>query len=277
MTLIADSGSTKTMWGLSLEGTPLREVTTGGLNPYLRDERSILALLREELLPQLGGEAVGDVFFYGAGCREETLPLMHRLLKDALCPTGRIEVASDLLGSARALLGHDKGIAAILGTGANSGLYDGARILQSIPPLGYVLGDEGSGAVLGRMLVGAAAKGLLSERLCKAFFLETGLSLSRILERVYHAPQPSRFLAGLVPFAVRHREDREIRSLLVSNFKSFFLRNIRPYNHPELNVHFVGSIAYGFERELREAAQETGFRVGRIVRYPLERLADYHR
>lgn len=275
MLLIADSGSTKTDWALCCDGRT-EWLTMQGLNPYQMSGQEISYALRERLLPAVKGRgASAQVFFYGAGCTPSVRPVVQQALS-TLMPEAHIEVADDLLAAARALLGHRQGIAAILGTGANSCFYDGERVALHIPPLGYILGDEGSGAYLGKQLSALAAKRLLEPELTAAFWRETQLTEAILLQRVYRASQPNRFLAGLVPFIAAHRQHPQIKRLLKESFTTFFNRNIAPYGKAELPVNFVGGIAHSFEAELRESAAMTGYNVGLIEQRPLPRLVDYH-
>lgn len=280
--LIADSGSTKTAWCLLRPGQVDATCHTAGINPVLQGTDEVLSVLRGELLPQLAEQgAVGEaapqrIVFYGAGCLPARIPLVAEALQ-ALFPHAVVAVGSDLLGAARALCGHNEGMACILGTGSNSCLFDGAGIVANVSPLGYVLGDEGSGAVLGRCLVGDVLKGILPQPLREDFFDTYRLTADDIIERVYRRPMPNRFLASLAPFLARHRQEEPVRRLLTDNFGRFFRRNVAAYARPELPVHFTGSIAFFFSDELREAAHTEGFVVGRIEREPLLRLADFHR
>lgn len=272
--LIADSGSTKTDWAVCrLTGCDF--MTTPGLNPFMQQPGEMADTLRHELLPALHGTTVKAVRFYGAGCRGQGARDMAALL-GGLFPGADVEVESDLLGAARALCGRREGIACILGTGSNSGLYDGQAIVCQTPSLGYVLGDEGSGATLGRRLVSDALKGALGDDLADAFRRETGLAVDTAIERVYRAPYPNRFLASFAPFLHAHREHPEIHLILLEEFRRFFRRNIAPYARRELPVGFVGSIALHFADEVREAAAAEAFTVGAIQKSPLPLLVEYH-
>lgn len=277
--LVADSGSTKTDWLLLAPPRADVSVHTAGLNPFTLTPDALSGVLREELLPQLPQSVAAspnlDVWFYGAGCRGAGLADMERALLSAF-PEARLHVFSDLLGAARALCHDAPGIACILGTGSNSCLFDGNEIRDNIPPLGFILGDEGSGAVLGRRLVSDVLKRQLPPALCKRFVDEFGLTADDLLRRVYREPIANRYLAAFAPFLGRHRDEPAVRTLVMDEFRRFFRRNIEPYRHPELPVHFVGSIAYFLRTELQAVAAEAGFRVGRILRSPIEGLRDYH-
>ena len=282
MILIADSGSTKTDWCLCNQGTILCNIQTQGINPYHQSEEAIEAVLHEELLPQLTQHSAFniqnslDIVFYGSGCANENAcnrikKAIHKVLE-----TKDITVHSDLLGAARALCGHEEGIACVLGTGSNSCLYNGKEITANTPPLGYILGDEGSSAVLGRRLVGDCLKNQLPEAIRDEFLTEYGLTQEIILEKVYRQPLANRFLASLTPFLSKHREVPEVHNLLVESFVAFFVRNVKQYRRPWLPIHFVGSIANAFAPELKEAAESLGMELGTIMRSPMEGLIKYH-
>ncbi len=271
-TLIADSGSTKTDWAFySHDGTLVR-VQTQGINPLMLDDDGLNRIFVEELLPALSGETVGTVRYYGAGCRGLQGNRMTAVLQ-RLFPQATVFVESDLLAAARALCGKTSGIACILGTGSNSCLYNGLEITANVSPLGFILGDEGSGAVLGRRLIGDVLKGQLPGFLCEDFrqtYPEA--SLESVITRVYRSPFPNRYLAGYVPFLKRHEAVPEVKSLLMEEFGRFFHRNVRMYGCENLPVHFTGSIAWHFSDTLIEAAQACGFIVGTILKAPFERL-----
>ena len=268
--LIADSGSTKTSWLLITdEGRTAFE--TQGINPIRDSEETI----RENLpSPSSFTAEIVAVFFYGAGCIPPYADNLRRLLQERF-PHAQVSVASDLLGAAHALLGHCEGIACILGTGSNSCLYDGHSIVENVSPLGWILGDEGSGAVLGRNLVGDLLKGQMEESLLQAFTEETGLTRAHIINKVYREPMPNRFLASLVPFLGKHRQHPQIHDFLISNFRRFFQRNVAQYRRADLPVSFVGGVAQAFRDELAEAARLEGFRLGTVLQRPIDAIADF--
>lgn len=278
MYLIADSGSTKTDWCLCNQGTVLQSIQTQGINPYHQSEEAIEIVLLDELLPQLNFQKGTQlsITFYGSGCANETACNRIKEALHKVVGTTDITVHSDLLGAARALCGHEEGIACVLGTGSNSCLYNGKEIIANTPPLGYILGDEGSSAVLGRHLVGNCLKNQLPEALRDEFLAEYELTQEIILEKVYRQPLANRFLASLTPFLSKHREVSEIHQLLVDSFTDFFVRNVKQYRRPWLPIHFVGSIANVFSSELKEAAESLGMELGTIMRSPMEGLIKYH-
>jgi len=274
--LIADSGGTKTDWCIADNGRIEVHTATQGINPFHQGCDEIERIVQKELLPQLPDCGVGEIHFYGSGCREEFCPMVEAILRRAFPEADRVEVAGDLLGAARAVCGHDEGIACILGTGSNSCLYDGKKIVRNTPPLGYILGDEGGGAVLGRLFLNALYKGRLPREVADDFEAETGLSMADVIGRVYRQPLANRFLASLSPFVSRHIGVSEVRRLVVGNFQSFFRNNVAPYSRPDLSVGFVGGMAAAYSAELSEAAAAEGLQVGRIVGRPLEHLAGFH-
>ena len=174
-------------------------------------------------------------------------------------------------GGARAF-GCDEGIACILGTGANSCVYDGNEITANVPPLGYILGDEGSGAVLGRMFINALFKCGLSAELRDEFLCETGLTLADIINKVYREPMANRFLASTSLFIHNHLDNNDLRTLVVDNFKAFFRRNVSLYGRRDLPVGAVGSIAFYYKTELLEAARSEGFEVVKVIKSPMDGL-----
>ena len=275
MFLIADSGSTKTDWALVGPGGAVTSLKTQGINPVHQSEQAISAILRDELLPQLGHVDVDRVFFYGSGVRPDREPLMSSLLRAA---TGAEDVMAkgDLLGAARALCGRSEGLACILGTGANSCLFDGEKIVANTPPLGYILGDEGSGAVLGRELLGALYKGLLPQELLSVFESEMAMTLTDVIERVYRQPMPNRFLASLSPFIHSHLQVEGVQRMVVGCFRSFLRRNVVPYQRPDLPLKAVGSVAHYYREQLAQAAKEEGYTLGMTMRSPLKALVAYH-
>lgn len=277
MYLIADGGATKTDWALVDNGKLISRIYTLGMNPFQASEEIIENIVRDQLVTQLPAQAISpSIFFYGAGCTPEKCIVIKGILSKFF-PESNIFVSSDLLGSARGLCGHQPGIACILGTGSNSCYYDGENIAENTPSLGYVLGDEGSGAVIGKTLVADILKGIMPEHITKKFYEETQLTKADILDKVYRQPMPSRFLASMTPFVSRHKEEEPfLRDLAVRNFRLFFSRCIVPYKRPHLKVNFVGGLAFSFETELKEAAAAEGFEVGKIAKGPMEGLILYH-
>ena len=291
MILIADSGSTKTDWAIVIGSTQPVVIKTQGINPVHQSREEIVKVLREEFVGVMGStpevqklrsaailtpEFPMAVYFYGSGVRPEMEPLMQSLLKETFPQASVIEAHSDLLGAARALCGRNEGIASILGTGANSCLYDGNAIVDHVPALGYILGDEGSAAVLGKRLVGDLLKNQLGDDLKEAFFAEYQTSMADIIEKVYRQPFPNRFLAKLSRFCADHIEDPRIHALVYDHFVQFIRRNLKQYD-TQSPIGFVGSIAYYYRPILEEAMAAEGLPLGAIMQDPIEGLKEFHK
>ncbi|EJX03343.1 protein containing ATPase, BadF/BadG/BcrA/BcrD type domain protein [gut metagenome] len=277
MILIADSGSTKCEWCLLGEDGSQHTIMTDGMNPYFQSGEEIKREIMESLLPSLGGEKIDSIHFYGAGC---AFPEKNRIIEEALGSVipAHIEVESDLMAAARALCGTAPGIACILGTGSNSCLYDGNGIANQVSPLGFILGDEGSGAVLGKILVGDCLKRQLPEHICESFMRRFDLTPALLLERIYKRPFPNRFLASLSIFLAENISEPSIHKLVFENFRAFFTRNVALYKEStKYPVNFVGSIAYHYREVLKEAAESLGYTTGKIEKAPMPGLIGYHK
>jgi len=297
MILIADSGSTKTDWTLLHSAASqtghdvVAKFQTQGITPIHQSTADIRMILEKELLHQMstfprtalfrsGGLEKPlfqqmQVFFYGSGCTPSHVPVMVRLLGEELS-TNKVEVYSDLMAAARALCGREPGVACILGTGANSCLYDGEHIVQNTPALGYILGDEGSGAVLGRLFLNEIYKNPEMQSLRKRMESDMSLTQQDVIRRVYREPMANRFLASFSPFIHQHLDYPRVRQLVGNNFCRFFQRNVLPYGRHDLPVHFIGSIACSYQAELAEAARKENLTVGTIMQSPMEGLVKYH-
>ena len=297
MILIADSGSTKTDWTLLHSSNPqlksevIATFRTQGITPIHQTAGDIRQILERELLPQLSSFPRAKLiesgvlespllqnlhlFYYGSGCTPAHVPMMKQLMVEELSPTS-VEIHSDLMAAARALCQHEAGMACILGTGANSCLYDGEHIVQNTPALGYILGDEGSGSVLGRLFLNAIFKNPALADVRDEFLKANKMELKDIIQKVYREPMVNRWLASLSPFIMDHIGNPYIRQIVVDNFREFFRKNIVPYNRPDLQVHFVGSMAHHYRDQLEEAAKAEGFTLGNILQSPMEGLLTYH-
>ena len=278
MILIADSGSTKTDWCLIQGEKVAFAAATQGINPFFHSDDDITHIVKDELLRQMDEETrkeIKEVFFYGAGIRPEMRQRVKTVLSTAI-DEAQVEVENDLLGAARAMLGVEEGIVCILGTGSNSGLYDGNRIVANTPPLGFILGDEGSGAVMGKLFLGALCKGLLPEGLKEEYLNDTNQNVSDIIDAVYRRPLPNRYLAGTARFIHQHLDIPEVEQLVIDNFKAFYRRNIVQYGSRHLTVHAMGSIAWHFRKQLAQAALEEGFCLGGVRQSPMEGLVRFH-
>lgn len=278
MILIADSGSTKTDWCVVENGVVLQQIFTKGTNPFFQSEEKISNEIATSLLPQLRTDEPDAVYFYGAGCGfPDKIETMRRVLTRHLKVKGELEVNSDMLAAARSLCGHKAGIACIMGTGSNSCYYDGENIVSNVSPLGFILGDEGSGACLGKLMVGDLLKNQMTPALKEEFLRQFRLTPADIIDRVYRKPFPNRFLASLSPFLAQHLDEPCVHALVQNSFKAFLRRNVMQYEgYQQHKVHFIGSIAFYYKEVLAEAARETGIRLGTILKSPMEGLVEYH-
>jgi len=277
MKLLADSGSTKTAWVvLNENGSNSVEYITDGLNPFFQTVQSVQQTIQNQLLPHIDANSISEIYFYGAGC---AFPEKNAIIEEGLrtvFASATIHVASDLLGAARGLCGMQDGIACIMGTGSNSCMYQDGKIVHNVSPLGYILGDEGSGAVLGKLLVGDYLKNQMPTHLASAFLTTYQLTPAIILDRVYKQAFPNRFLASFSPFLSAHKHEPYVQALLHRSFTDFFVRNIQQYDYQHHTAHFTGSIAYYFQDILQQVAQEKGVAVGVIEQTPMPGLVRFH-
>jgi N-acetylglucosamine kinase-like BadF-type ATPase len=276
MILIADSGSTKTSWCVTDGNDFIAYYATDGLNPFFRSTADIVDELRNNLLPKTGAN-INKIFFYGAGIiNPEKGGIVKNALK-SLYPQAEIEVQSDLLAAARSTLGKRKGIACILGTGSNSCLYDGEKIVEHVPPLGFILGDEGSGAVLGRKLLGDFLKGVMPKNISAKFGDRFQITYACFLEAVYKKDKPNQFLAQFVPFISDNLSDPYCSKLVEDAFDEFVERNIFMYpGYIEQPICFVGSVAYYFQDQLKKVVEKNQLQVKTVLREPMDGLLKFH-
>lgn len=271
MTLIAESGATKTDWALLTPQTTLR-VSTGGINFATMPRQDIRGRILEALsaLGICSGE-VSDLVFYGAGLGD-TPQLLHELF-----PTSSIEASSDLLAAARALFGNGEGIAAILGTGSNSCLYDGRGIAENIRSGGFILGDEGSGACLGKRFLSDLIKGLVPGGLAEEFGREWDDGYFSIVANVYRSAAPSAYLGSIAPWIVARAGDPYVDGLIEDNFRLFFRRSLSRYGRRDLPVGVVGGFGCSCRDTVERVAAGEGMHISKFLRSPMEGLIDYHK
>ncbi len=275
MKIIADSGATKTDW--LIYATNYTTITrTSGINPFHQSSDDIEKIIKEQFQFEIPCNTnIDEIYFYGAGCTKDKKYIVKAALIK-IFPKSIIHIESDLLGAARALLGNKEGIACILGTGSNSCLYNGHDIIANVSPLGYILGDEGSGAVLGKRLVADCLKHQLPDYICNKFFQEFKLTPEIIINKIYSEPQANRFLSSLAPFLGENKKLPEIHNFLLDNFSEFFKRNIESYNRNDLPVSFVGSVAFYCTEELMEVANKYHYSIGKIIQNPIKELIEFH-
>ncbi len=285
MILIADSGSTKAHWCLIAANGHKAEFMTDGINPLFQTSDAMRNSICNQLLPQMASMlwagTITHVFFYGAGCTPEKAPFVKQAI-EGVFKKAQAEVASDMVGAARGLLGHRKGVACILGTGSNSCLYDGEKIVWNVPSLGFILGDEGSAATLGKRLVSDLLKNQMGEELKERFLSQYDITQADIIEHVYRQPFPNRWLANLARFCADNIDDKRIYNLVYDHFAQFVTRNVAQYYTTEaekesMPVGFVGSVAYYYKSVLEQVMGDYGFTMGLVLQDPVQGLAEYHR
>lgn len=278
MILIADCGSTKIDWCLLNGNEKVAQIFTTGMNALMLTQEEMTERIKEELMPHIVSYKVDEIHYYGAGIiSDEIKNHVVNALKANIPTATKIEVDSDLLAAARALCQHEPGVACIMGTGSNSCYYDGEKVVDNVSPLGYILGDEGSGAVLGKLLVGDVLKKQLPEHICEKFLKEYDTDRTKIITAVYRQPAANRYLAQFAPFLQNNMDEPAVHDLVVRAFTAFFKRNVANYpNYQQLPCNFVGSIAFYQKKALTEAAQALGITIGTIIQAPMEGLIKFH-
>lgn len=276
MNIIADSGSTKTAWKLVDKSGVLTEVTTNGMNPFFRTTDDIAEELAENLLP-LVKSPVENIWFYGAGVVNAEKGEIISLALRRFFPDAHIETHSDLLAACRALFGENSGIACIVGTGSNACYFDGKNIAGHISPLGFILGDEGSGAVMGKNLLGDYYKLVMPADLREKFQRKYDFTREEVLNKVYREPRPNQFLATLVPFLSEHIGYEYCQQFVERNFTLFVERNILKLpQHQYLPVGFSGSVAWYFSRIMKNVLENHGIENPVFIKDPIAGLVGFH-
>lgn len=275
MKLIAESGSTRTEWALAEDNHLVQRVFTEGLNPFFQTRREISRSVRLGLPESFFKKKLDQVYYYGAGCSsyEKKNILGASLVAQFKTP---IQVESDLLAAARGLFKCEAGIACILGTGSNSCFYDGKIIVKNVKAAGYILGDEGSGAVLGKLFLADLLKGLAPKELANEFHEKFRISVNDVMESVYNLPFPNRFLGTIAYFLGDYMDNEYVYNLLTNNLRSFFNRNVCQYDYINYPIRFVGSLAYAYPDILQEVAQEFGVEIDVIEETPMNGLIEFH-
>ena len=277
--IIADSGSTKCEWRIAEPGKKgkTRSLFTQGMSPYFLNAAEMEAILRNELLPQLKKQDIQSVFFYGTGCKNPENARMVKKVLQHVFTGARVAVSHDLMGAARGSCLDQKGIACILGTGSNSCYYDGRRIVRNRPGLGYVLGDEGSGAYLGIRVAQHFLYGIFEKEIADKFREKYRIDAAGILENVYKKPLPNRYLAAFSLFLSENRGHYMIENIIEDGLNDFFFMHVARY--PESNkypVHFVGGVAYHFRDVVERLCGEYGLQKGSVIQHPVDGLVRYH-
>lgn len=274
--LIADSGATKTTWCL-LDGGKKKILSTQGLSPYFLKGEQIEQIVGSELVSKLKGIAPDEIFFYGTGCiNPGNIKMIKKALQN-LFPHSVIHVTHDLMGAAKALCGDQKGVACILGTGSNSCYYNGNRVVKNSPGLGFILGDEGSGAYMGKKLVQYYLYNTFDADLMDRFNSKFNTNSVEILDAVYKKPLPNRYLAEFVPFLVENRGHFMIENIIEDSFNDFFFHHVYKYKESwTMPINFVGSVAFGFKDVLNEMCNTYELELGKVLKSPMDGLIKYH-
>ena len=274
--LIVDSGSTKAEWCL-LDGQKKRKIVTQGISPYFLTSMQIRSILEKELLPGLKGLVPDIIHFYGTGCSN---PVNISIIKQALrklFAEAELKITSDIMGAAKALCGNEKGVACILGTGSNSCYYDGKKIVSNSPGLGFILGDEGSGAYMGKKVIQYFLYNTFDPDLMDRFIAKYHTDSATIRDAVYRQPLPNRYLAGFVDFLIENRGHFMVENIIEDSFNDFFFTHICKYKESwTLPIHFTGSVAYGFKDVLKEMCQSYVLELGNVLKQPMDGLIKYH-
>jgi N-acetylglucosamine kinase-like BadF-type ATPase len=276
MILIADSGSTKTDWRLVKKGCKTLSFETIGFNPYFIDSNEVINELNNSELVAIKNK-VSQVFFYAAGCSSEKNKNIINTPLSIFFENAIVEVEHDMLAAARATCFNERGMVAILGTGSNSCLYDGKKIIENVPALGFILGDYGSGADIGKTFLKSYLNNELPKDIEEAFNKQFNYTTSQILGKIYNKPLPNRFLASFSLFVFQHITNPFINKMVESRFNLFFEKNICKYqNYKNQELHFIGSVAFIYQDIIKKIATNHQLKINQIIKKPIEKLVEYH-
>jgi glucosamine kinase len=275
--LLADSGATKAEWCLLNNGKK-KTIFTQGISPYFLNKEQIASILSKELMPKLKGLKIDEVNYYGTGCANPNNALVVKKAIQSVISTKKIFVGHDLLAAARALCQKSKGITCILGTGSGASYYNGKTIVKSSTGLGYVLGDEGSGAYLGRKVIQYYLYNTFDDELRARFDAKFVTNKMEILENVYQRPLPNRYLASFTVFLAENRSHYMVENIIEDGLNDFFFTHLLRFNEIwKMPVHFVGGVAFGFKDVLADLCSSYGFELGKVLKNPMEGLILYHK
>jgi glucosamine kinase len=278
MILIADSGGSKTDWRLLKKDGTVGQAHTLGFNPYYQPIEHLHTMVKDSLVPQVAGEPVEKIFFYGSGVSSEKNQESIKKTFLEFFSGAEIEIGWDLLAAARALCGHEPGIACIIGTGSNTCLYDGEKITGNVANLGWILADEASGTNIGRKFLKDYLRGKLPESLATQFHDRYPFTREEFLEKIYQQEKPSAFLASFMKFIFQHLKEPYCYKLVYNSFAELYEENVMQYpGYRNLKVHFTGSVAFYFSDLLRQVAADKGIAVKNILESPIAGLTLYHR
>jgi len=278
MILIADSGATKTHWVLLNKGIVELEIYSKGFNPYYYKASEFTESLLNEFKGKISYHDISAVYFYAAGCSSEANAEIIRSTLGRIFINATIGAHHDLYGAALALLGNGKGIACILGTGSNSCLWDGQSIIHNVPSLGYLLGDEGGGTYIGKLLVREILIGVADKEIANLFYKSVNLNFSSVLDRIYKEPNPNQFLSQQSKFLREHIDHEYCRGIIYRSFNDFV--DVQLIKYPgvkTLPACFTGSVAANFQDILKEVLETRGIQMGKVIKEPMEGLIEYHK
>jgi glucosamine kinase len=277
MKLIIDSGTTKTHWVLLDGQNIIEDFQTTGFNPYYMTAQTIREIIARELPEKMRERKVEKIFFYGTGCSTKSNCQMVQSILQSFFRQAITETHHDLYGAAVALLKNQEGIATILGTGSNSCLWNGREIVENVPSVGWIIGDEGSATYLGKVMLKAFLSGEMPDEITREFYSHTGLNFEGILHKIYSEPQPNRWISGLSPFASKHIKDKAVRELVKKNFRDFLETQVKKYTgYRDAKISFTGSVAWYFREILQEVLKEEGLHLGIILQQPMDGLIEFH-
>lgn len=275
MKIIAESSATRTEWAIVDGNQIVEHAFTSGMNPYFQSRRQMSHSIRLELPETFFRRRLSHIYFYGAGCANLE---KRKLMESSLVAQFRtpVTVESDLLGAARGLFVHSQGVACIIGTGSNSCLYNGEEIVRNVPPLGYVLGDEGSSAYFGKIFLADVLKGIAPQELSEEFYEQYNVTHNMLMNEVYAGEMPSRSLARYGLFLADHLSDDYVRKIVYDGFMLFFRRNVAAYNFKDYSAGIVGGAAVRFQPVLEDAAKDFGIVIEKIIPASLPGLIEFH-
>ncbi len=277
MYFVAESGSTKCDWILIDNKNNESFCSTMGFNPFFHSSELIETELKKvdkiiNIAPEING-----VYFYGAGCSSDELNAIVIEGLQKVFENAKINVDHDLLASAYATYNGKPQISCIIGTGSNSCFFDGEKLIEEVPALGYILGDEGSGSYYGKKLIANFLYHRLPKEIENDFIKEYNLTKDDLIEQVYMKPNANVFIASFMPFIVKHKENSYFKNMIREGFKQFIDVHVTCYkNYQDLEINFVGSIAHIFEEQLKEAAEAYTIKIGSIIKRPANALVEYH-
>lgn len=273
--VIAESSSTRTEWALVQGDKIIEHAYTEGLNPFFQTRREISHIIRLGLPPEFFKRRWSHVYYYGAGCSN---PEKNKIVESSLVAQFKtpVTVDSDLVGATRGLLVHEPGLACILGTGSNSCLYDGNQIIKHVRSGGYILGDEGSGAAMGRLFIGDLLKGFVPSDIRDSFVEKFNLNVDLLMDEVYNNPHANRNLRNYGVFLSDHLQNEYVYQLVFNEISRFFERTILQYDYQNYAINFVGSVACQFSEVLLSVASKYGANIKKIVRASMPGLVIYH-